>query len=105
VFFKERLSSGDLLRGVAHVIPSAVATQAVAAAGVDFVMIDREHGPIGRENLHAMVTATAGTDCAPLVRVPAIDEERSSSRWMPVPRASCFRWCARRRMPSVASRS
>ena len=74
VFFKERLSSGDLLRGVAHVIPSAVATQAVAAAGVDFVMIDREHGPIGRENLHAMVAATAGTDCAPLVRVPAIDE-------------------------------
>jgi hypothetical protein len=70
VFFKERLSSGDLLRGVAHVIPSAVATQAVAAAGVDFVMIDREHGPIGRENLHAMVASTAGTDCAPLVRVP-----------------------------------
>jgi 4-hydroxy-2-oxoheptanedioate aldolase len=74
MFFKERLSTGDLLRGVGHVIPSAVATQAVAAAGVDFVMIDREHGPIGRENLHAMVASTAGTDCAPLVRVPAIDE-------------------------------
>jgi 4-hydroxy-2-oxoheptanedioate aldolase len=73
-FFKERLSAGDLLRGVANVIPSAVATQAVAAAGADFVMIDREHGPIGRENLHAMVASTAGTDCATLVRVPAIDE-------------------------------
>ena len=74
MFFKERLSAGELLRGVASVIPSAVATQAVAAAGVDFVMVDREHGPIGRENLHAMVASTAGTDCAPLVRVPAIDE-------------------------------
>ena len=74
MFFKERLSTGDLLRGVANVIPSAVATQAVAAAGADFVMIDREHGPVGRESLHAMVASTAGTDCAPLVRVPAIDE-------------------------------
>jgi 4-hydroxy-2-oxoheptanedioate aldolase len=74
VFFKERLSRGDLLRGVANVIPSAVVTQAVAAAGADFVMIDREHGPIGRENMHAMVASTSGTDCAALVRVPAIDE-------------------------------
>jgi 4-hydroxy-2-oxoheptanedioate aldolase len=36
-------------------------------------MIDREHGPIGRETLHAMIAATAGTDCAPVVRVPGID--------------------------------
>ena len=27
-----------------------------------------------RENLHAMVASTGGTDCAPLARVPAIDE-------------------------------
>lgn len=74
MFFKERLSRGDLLRGVANVIPSAVVTQAVAAAGADFVMVDREHGPIGRENLHAMVASTGGTECAALVRVPAIDE-------------------------------
>jgi 4-hydroxy-2-oxoheptanedioate aldolase len=62
-----------VLRGVGCVIPSAVVTQAIAAAGADFVMIDREHGPIGREALHAMIAATAGTDCAPLVRVAAID--------------------------------
>ncbi len=37
-------------------------------------MIDREHGPIGEETLHAMVATTAGTDCAALVRVPTIDE-------------------------------
>lgn len=72
--FKERLRSDDLLRGVIQVIPSAVATEAVASAGADYVVIDREHGPIGRENLHAMIAATAGTGCAPLVRVPAVDE-------------------------------
>jgi 4-hydroxy-2-oxoheptanedioate aldolase len=74
VFLKDRLREGDLLRGVINAIPSAVATQAIAAAGADFVIVDREHGPIGRETMHAMLAATAGTPCAPLVRVPAIDE-------------------------------
>jgi 4-hydroxy-2-oxoheptanedioate aldolase len=61
--------------GVLCVIPSAVVTQTVAAAGADFVLIDREHGPIGRENLHAMIAATAGTACVPLVRVGGILED------------------------------
>jgi 4-hydroxy-2-oxoheptanedioate aldolase len=73
VFFRDRLGAGATLRGVIAVIPSAVATQAIAAAGADFIIVDREHGPIGRESLHAMIAATAGTGCAPLVRVPAID--------------------------------
>jgi 4-hydroxy-2-oxoheptanedioate aldolase len=59
---------------VINAIPSAVVTQAIAAAGADFAIIDREHGPIGRETMHAMIAATQGTGCAPLVRVPAIDE-------------------------------
>ena len=63
-----------VLRGVMCVIPSAVGAQAIAAAGADFMVIDREHGPIGREAMHAMIAATAGTACSTLVRVPAIDE-------------------------------
>jgi 4-hydroxy-2-oxoheptanedioate aldolase len=74
MFFKERLSRDDVLRGVMCVIPSAVAVQAIAAAGADFIVIDREHGPIGRETMQAMIAATAGTSCSALVRVPAIDE-------------------------------
>src|SRR3954452_7646200 len=67
--------SGDEVRhGVLCAIPSAVSVQAIAAGGADFVLIDREHGPIGPETLHAMIAATAGTGCVPLVRVPAIDE-------------------------------
>jgi 4-hydroxy-2-oxoheptanedioate aldolase len=76
MFFKDRLAAGgDPLRGVLAVIPSAVATQAIAAGGADFVLIDREHGPIDRESMHAMIAATAGTSCAPLVRVPTADAE------------------------------
>lgn len=61
-------------RGVLNVIPSPVVTQAIAAAGADFVVIDREHGPIGPETMQAMIAATAGTSCSPLVRVPSISE-------------------------------
>ncbi len=72
---KERLHAGtELLSGFLNVIPSPVATQALAAAGADWVMIDQEHGPVGPESLHAMIAATAGTACAPLVRVPRRDE-------------------------------
>jgi 4-hydroxy-2-oxoheptanedioate aldolase len=54
-------------------IPSPVVTQALAAAGLDAVIVDLEHGAIGIPEAHAMIAATAGTDCAPMVRVPAID--------------------------------
>jgi 4-hydroxy-2-oxoheptanedioate aldolase len=75
MFLKQRVAAeGAVLNGVLGTIPSAVAAQAVAAAGADFLLVDREHGPIGRESLHAMIAATAGTACGALVRVPAIDE-------------------------------
>ena len=71
---KERLAAGETVRGIFHEIPSAVAAQATAAAGADFIVVDREPGPIGREQMHAMIAATSGTACAALVRVPSIDE-------------------------------
>lgn len=55
-------------------IPSAVVTQAIAAAGCDSVIIDREHGAVDWGSLHAMIAATKGSECAPLVRVRSIDE-------------------------------
>jgi 4-hydroxy-2-oxoheptanedioate aldolase len=72
---RERLRTGQVpLSGFLNLIPSPVATQALAAAGADVVVIDQEHGPIGPESLHAMIAATAGTACSPWVRVPGCDE-------------------------------
>jgi 4-hydroxy-2-oxoheptanedioate aldolase len=76
---KERLREGPPLSGYLNLIPSPVATQALAAAGADVVVIDQEHGPIGPESVQAMVAATAGTGCSPWVRVPSIDPR---SRWV-----------------------
>jgi 4-hydroxy-2-oxoheptanedioate aldolase len=54
-------------------IPSATVTQAIAAAGADAVIVDMEHGAIGYSEAHAMIAATAGTNCAPLVRIAETD--------------------------------
>lgn len=68
---KSRLAGADTpLSFAGALIPSAVSAQAIAAAGVDMLMIDLEHMATDGAALHAMIAATQGTDCAPLVRVP-----------------------------------
>lgn len=50
-------------------IPSATVTQAMVAAGADGVIVDLEHGAVDYGSAHAMIAATARSDCAPLVRI------------------------------------
>ena len=67
---KEKLSDPTrCLSSVLCTIPSATVTQAMAAMDLDAVIIDMEHGAVDHGSAHAMIAATAGTDCAPLVRV------------------------------------
>lgn len=72
--FKKKLAHNDV-KLTAHFcsIPSAMVTQSIAAAGSDAVIIDFEHGAIDYATAHAMIAATAGTSCAPLVRVSEND--------------------------------
>ena len=72
--FKHRLhNTTDRMTSHVCTIPSATVTQAMAAAGADAVIIDMEHGAIDYASAHAMIAATAGTQCAPLVRVAEND--------------------------------
>lgn len=72
--FKSRLADKNT-KLTAHfcAIPSAMVTQCIAAAGSDAVILDFEHGAIDYANAQAMIAATAGTSCAPLVRVAKND--------------------------------
>jgi 4-hydroxy-2-oxoheptanedioate aldolase len=67
---KARLAAGKPAVGLLVSMPSVHVTQVLAAAGFDWLFFDMEHGPIGIESAHAMITATSGTACAPIVRVP-----------------------------------
>ncbi|MAH85601.1 MAG: hypothetical protein CBB68_15360 [Rhodospirillaceae bacterium TMED8] len=68
-FKKRLLNPNNKLFLEICVIPSPVVTQALAAAGADAIIVDQEHGAVSSDKLHSMIAATAGTNCAPLVRV------------------------------------
>src|ERR1700758_258058 len=54
--------------GAIATIPSV---QIMARSGLDWIIVDLEHGPIDLTSAHAMITATAGTPCVPLARIAA----------------------------------
>lgn len=55
--------------GAIATIPSVQTVQIMARAGLDWIMIDMEHGAIDAEMANAMIAATSGTSMVPLVRV------------------------------------
>ncbi|NQW11455.1 MAG: 2,4-dihydroxyhept-2-ene-1,7-dioic acid aldolase [Alphaproteobacteria bacterium] len=70
---KARIEAGKAGVGVLITMPSVNVAQILAAAGYDYLFIDMEHGPIDLGSAHHLIQATAGTKCAPLVRVSTPD--------------------------------
>jgi 4-hydroxy-2-oxoheptanedioate aldolase len=55
--------------GAIATMPSVQAVQVIASSGLDWVIVDLEHGAIDMSAAHAMIVATAGTACVPLARI------------------------------------
>ena len=72
---KRALADDRAVLGYLVTMPSVQQVQALARTGVDWLMIDTEHAPIGIESVAAMIAATSGTPATPLVRVPAARPE------------------------------
>ena len=62
---------GRTALGAIATIPSVQMIQILARSGLDWVLIDMEHGAIDVGAAHAMIAATAGTPLVPLVRAPS----------------------------------
>ena len=71
--FMAKISSGSIALGCCVTLGDPAVTEIVAASGMDFCWIDGEHGILDRVEMQMHVMALRGTDCAPLVRVPAND--------------------------------
>jgi 4-hydroxy-2-oxoheptanedioate aldolase len=67
---KERLKAGRPALGCLANMASPIATEILAYAGYDCVMIDLEHGPGDVPTALGQIQAVSGTNCAPLIRVP-----------------------------------
>jgi 4-hydroxy-2-oxoheptanedioate aldolase len=72
---RRTLADGRATLGYLVSMPSVQLVQALARTGVDWLMIDTEHAPIGIESVAAMIAATGGTPATPIVRVPGVRPE------------------------------
>ncbi|MFC1804629.1 HpcH/HpaI aldolase/citrate lyase family protein [Candidatus Omnitrophota bacterium] len=71
---KYLLSKGKAIIGTWCVMPSASVVNVIAATGLDFVIIDMEHGPHSFQTVEEMVRAAEVENCAALVRVAKNDQ-------------------------------
>ncbi len=76
---KRLWAEGGCALGVFATIPSVEVIQILAATGLDFVLIDMEHAPIGPAEASRMIAATNGTGLTPLVRVPALSAQAAKA--------------------------
>lgn len=68
------LESGEDTVGTWSVIPSSTSAEIMGEAGLDFMILDLEHGPLSLETAQDMVRALEESECAPLIRVPTNQE-------------------------------
>jgi len=73
-FLKEKLNSSRPVIGTWSIIPSVISIDIIASAGLDFIIIDSEHGPINFETAQNMVIACESRNVSPVMRIGGIIE-------------------------------
>ena len=71
---KRRLKKGEITLGTWGDIPSSSVVNILGASGLDFVIIDMEHGPFSIETAEDCVRAAESEGCTPIIRVAKNDE-------------------------------
>jgi len=72
---KEKLNKGEPVLGTWNTLASPLVTEVLAESGLDFQIIDLEHGPFIIDKLHLHITACENaSSCTPLVRIPAKED-------------------------------
>lgn len=73
-FLKQKLASQRFVLGTWCNISSAITADIIASSGVDFLIIDREHGAVDHDTAAAMAMACESRGVSPVLRIPGIDE-------------------------------
>jgi 4-hydroxy-2-oxoheptanedioate aldolase len=66
---RERLLDGQTVVGTFQLLNSPMAAEMVGVAGMDFTILDQEHGPLTAESCVAMCAAAQNSGAEPVVRV------------------------------------
>lgn len=73
---KEKLNKGEPVIGTWNTLSSPLVTEVLAQSGLDFQIIDLEHGPFVMDKVHLHISSCESSQCTPLVRIP------ENSDWM-----------------------
>ena len=73
-YIKEKLKNNLPVIGTWVVVPSVVNLDIICSSGIDFVIIDREHGPITFETAQEMVITCESRNVSPLMRLGNIEK-------------------------------
>ena len=76
---KAKLSLGQAVLGVWSIIPSPVVLELFALGGIDFTILDMEHGIFDVGALDSCVRACEAAGSVPLVRIPGLNP--SAAQW------------------------
>lgn len=74
--FRRRIRAGEVLIGSFLNLGSSLTAELMGVVGLDWLVIDLEHGAGGEQEALAQMQALAHTRAAPLVRVEAVDRAR-----------------------------
>ncbi|MFA9516443.1 HpcH/HpaI aldolase/citrate lyase family protein [Halopenitus sp. H-Gu1] len=67
--FRERLLNGETVVGTFQLLDSAMVSEMIGVAGMDYVIYDQEHGPLTAETTLDLAAAAQNRGVAPMVRV------------------------------------
>ena len=67
---KDKLKLGKDVYGVWCVIPSPEVTNIISKSGLDFVIVDMEHGPMDYTIAQQMVISAHSENCDAIIRTP-----------------------------------
>ena len=68
---REKLKNGEMVFGTWNSIPSPSLANAIGCSGIDFMVIDAEHGPVGMETAEDIIRALDVSGTSSIIRVPA----------------------------------
>ncbi len=67
---KDRLKNGETVLGSWSIIPSATLVEIIGYSGLDFIVIDSEHGPVNIESAENLIRAAEIANMPSIFRVP-----------------------------------
>ena len=73
-YLKNKLLKNEEVLGTWLTIPSAIVADIIATTGLDFIIIDTEHGPISYETAQLITIACESRKVSPVIRVPGASE-------------------------------